>query len=45
MGEGHPVRLGDGGIVGNLANSQLSPAVIPEMKAVWDLCIFVEFLA
>jgi hypothetical protein len=45
MGKRHPLRIGDVGIIGNLANSQLSPAVIPEFKAVCNVSFFVEFLA
>jgi hypothetical protein len=45
MGKQHPLGTGDVGIIGDLANSQLSPAVIPEFKAVCDFSFFVEFLA
>jgi hypothetical protein len=33
------------GIIGDLANTKLSPAVIPEFKAVRDFRFFVQFLA
>jgi hypothetical protein len=45
MGKQHPLGIEDIGIVGDLANSQLSPAVIPEFKAVCNFSFFVEFLA
>jgi hypothetical protein len=41
----HPLGIRDIGIIGDLANSQLSPAVVPEFKAVCNFCFFVEFLA
>jgi hypothetical protein len=44
-GKRHPLWIGDIGIVGDLANTQLSPAVIPEFEAVWNASFFVEFLA
>jgi hypothetical protein len=44
-GERHPLGAGDVGVVGNHAQSQLTPAVISKKMAVFDLCFFVQLLA
>jgi hypothetical protein len=44
-GEGHPLGAGDVGVVGNHAQSQLTPAVISKKMAVLDLGFFVQLLA
>ncbi len=43
-GERHPLWIGDLGVVGKGANSKLSPAVIPEVIAIRNLCFSVESL-
>ena len=44
-GERHQRWIGDLDVVGKGANSKLSPAVIPEVVAIGNLCFSVESLA
>jgi hypothetical protein len=41
----HSLGVGDVGVIRNLANAKLSPAMISEFKAVRDFGFFVQFLA
>jgi hypothetical protein len=44
-GKGHPLSQRDAGIVGNIANSELAPAVVLVEVGVFDPSFFVEFPA